>query len=147
MPNLDAAAANLEQAASDPCFAIRNLAGHFTTCNYGDWHDFTKCHCAESLLSAPEQSEAFQVVPMPLRDFFAASVNIPLEQAAELALLLKGGAEAIAAGDLDLSKTIAATLTMAEVAEAKARLRYLEADAMCERRKVKRGQDETSNAE
>jgi hypothetical protein len=132
-------------AERDPTLPIRNFQGHFVTCNYGDWFDFTKCDCGESLIGMPERNEAFQISPLPLRDTFAMAIDIPLDQAIELAALLKKGEQKIETVDL-ITGGEPMPLTMREVAEARARLRYLEADAMIERRRAADDSEESNNA-
>ena len=120
-------------AAEDPCMPIRNLAGHLVTCNYGDWADFTKCKCAEGLLSAPEQKTAFVIAPMPLRDLLASSVNVSDEMAHELAMGIRQARKQnnkIESVGEALGVSNEPPITVVELADARAKIRYLEADAM-----------------
>ena len=112
---------------------IRNLAGHLVTCNYGDWADFTKCKCAEGLLTAPEQKTAFVVAPMPLRDLLASSVHVSDEMAHELAMGIRQAQKQnnkIETVGQALGVANEPPLTVIELADARAKIRYLEADAM-----------------
>jgi len=54
----------------------RNHLGHWNNCPYWDWRDFSKCQCEDGLACITE-STIHTVSPMPLRDFFAAMVNVP----------------------------------------------------------------------
>ena len=122
-----------ENAEDDPCMPIRNLAGHLVTCNYGDWADFTKCKCAEGLLSAPEQKTAFVIAPMPLRDLLASSVNVSDEMAHELAMGIRQARKQnnkIESVGEALGVSNEPPITVVELADARAKIRYLEADAM-----------------
>lgn len=112
-----------EAARDDPNLAVRNAFGHWTGCNYGDWLDFSKCDCAEGLAGVPAKHQAMTVEAMPLRDYFAATVTIPWEEGVNLAAQENSERIAIGGG-----------VTLAEVIEARCRLRYLEADAMIIRR-------------
>lgn len=123
----------LEVAADDPCMPIRNLAGHIVSCNYGDWIDFSKCKCAEGLLTAPEKATAFVVAPMPLRDILASSVQVSDEMAHELAMGIRAAQKAnqkIETVGEAFGVTNDPPLTVIELADARAKIRYLEADAM-----------------
>lgn len=110
----------LEPAKSDPCIPCRNFAGHFVTCNFGDWPSFDKCDCAGALANAPKEANVVRVSPMPLRDHIAALVTAPEDDALELASAQAEGG----------------TPTLADMAMARAWLRYLEADAMIAQRAV-----------
>lgn len=120
-------------AAEDPCMPIRNLAGHIVTCNYGDWADFSKCKCAEGLLTSPEKQTAFVASPMPLRDIFASSIHISDDVSHDLAMGIRKARE-----QNQKIKTVSSVLgvgndqplTIVELADARAKIRYLEADAM-----------------
>lgn len=122
-----------ESAADDPCLPVRNLAGHIVTCNYGDWADFSKCKCSEGLLGAPEQKTAFVVAPMPLRDILASSIQVSDEMAHELAIGIrkarKQDSKIETVGQV-LGVSNEPPLTIIELADARAKIRYLEADAM-----------------
>ena len=106
-------------AENDPTMLARNAAGHWDDCNYGDWGDFSKCNCAEGLASTPAKSEAVTVAPLPLRDYFAATVPVPWDDA--VALASAENAKRVALGG---------QITLLEIVEARVRLRYLEADMM-----------------
>lgn len=129
----NAAADLLSDAAEDPCMPIRNLAGHIVTCNFGDWVDFSKCKCAEGLANVPEKQTAFVVAPMPLRDIFASSIHISDEVAHDLAMGVRKARK-----QKQKIETVSAILgvgndeplTIIELADARAKIRYLEADAM-----------------
>lgn len=120
-------------AAEDPSMPIRNLAGHLVTCNYGDWPDFAKCKCAEGLVGMPEKQTAFVVAPMPLRDLLAASIQVSDESAHELAMAIrqaiKQGQKIETVGEV-LGVSNEPPLTVTDLADARAKIRYLEADAM-----------------
>jgi hypothetical protein len=120
------------QAAEDPCMPIRNLAGHFIMCNFGDWVDFSKCDCEQGIAGAGKEPDAFAVSPMPLRDFFAATINISDDQAVELAAAVKQRRENLTPKELAQAMVgnEPVDLTITEIAEARARLRYLEADVL-----------------
>ena len=113
--------------------AIRNHGGHFTYCNYGDWYDFSKCRCAEGLLSVAKTPTHVAVAPLPLRDMIAMHVQVTDEYAADMA---KGMRMAIAAQNrVQLVAEVLGTaedapVTMADMANMKAKIRYLESDAM-----------------
>ena len=123
----------LSDASEDPCMPIRNLAGHIATCNYGDWADFSKCKCAEGLLTSPEKQTAFVVAPMPLRDTLASSVQVSDEMAHDLAMGIrqaqKQQSKIETVGEV-LGVSNEPPLTIIELADARAKIRYLEADAM-----------------
>lgn len=126
----------LSDASEDPCMPIRNLAGHLVTCNYGDWADFTKCKCAEGLLTSPEQKTAFVVAPMPLRDILASSIQVSDEMAHELAMGIRAGIKkrkkihpVTAVLGVEVPEEDG-PLTVVDLAAARAKIRYLEADAM-----------------
>lgn len=123
----------LADAAEDPSMPIRNLAGHLVTCNYGDWADFSKCKCAEGLVGMPEKQTAFVVAPMPLRDLLASSIQVSDELAHELAVAIrqtiKQGQKIETVGEV-LGVSNELPLTVIELADARAKIRYLEADAM-----------------
>lgn len=129
----------LEDAEQDPCVPIRNLVGHLVYCNYGDWADFTKCKCAEGLLTAPEQKTAFVVAPMPLRDILASSIQVSDEMAHDLAMGIrkaqKQGQKIETVGEV-LGVSNEPLLTLIELADARAKIRYLEADAMISWRSI-----------
>lgn len=114
-----------EKASADPNILARNAAGHWDDCNYGDWGDFSKCDCDEGLANVPNAGKAYVVAPMPLRDFFAATVVIPWEEALNLA-----------AAEAKERISLGGQVTLAQVVEARVRLRYLEADAMILRRAI-----------
>jgi hypothetical protein len=121
----------LEDAAHDPCMPVRNLGGHIITCNYGDWPTFEKCGCAEGLAGTPSKPPTHvNVAPMPLRDFFATTIDVSYEQARELA-------EGIKASRMQQQRIISTIvgndepISVVDIADARAKLRYLEADAMC----------------
>jgi len=97
----------------------RNALGHWDGCPYWDWRDFSKCQCEDGLACITE-STIHTVSPMPLRDFFAATVNLPWQAAVDAAV--------------DGSKLSRPTL--AEVIEIRARMRYIEADAMLRARSL-----------
>jgi hypothetical protein len=114
-----------ELAKADLSVVGRNAIGHWSNCPYWDWRDFSKCDCAEGLANVPEQAKAHVVAPMPLRDYFAANVKVEWDEAVNLAAA--EAKERIALGG---------QVTLAEVVMARVRLRYLEADAMIEQRKI-----------
>lgn len=127
-----------EQAAADPCFPIRNLAGHRVDCNYGDFPNFTKCKCAQGLLTLPEAVAVVAVSPLPLRDHFAASVHVSDDLAHDLAAGIKAERKKAEEKEKRIH-TVGNVLgldqperppTIVELADAKAKIRYLEADAM-----------------
>ncbi len=102
----------------------RNAVGHWGDCAYWDWADFSKCDCAEGLpIGGSSEPQAVVVAPIPLRDYFAAQLPISWDQAIELAQHLH--AEKL---------NISGKLDVADIIEARVRIRYLEADAMCEYR-------------
>jgi hypothetical protein len=115
-----------KEATTDLTQCARNALGHWTDCPYWDWVDFSKCDCAKGLADVPEQAEAYQVAPMPLRDYFAATASVPWEEAVNLA-----------AAEQANRVSLGGQVTLAEVVEARVRLRYLEADAMIVRRTIK----------
>lgn len=114
-----------EQAAESLTEASRNSLGHWRDCNYWDWLDFSKCDCADGLANVPSEAKAYTVAPIPLRDYFAATATIPWEEALNLAAAEHKERIALGGG-----------VALAEVVEARVRLRYLEADAMIIRRAV-----------
>lgn len=123
-----------ENAEDDPCMPIRNLAGHIVSCNYGDWPDFSKCQCAEGLVSTPEKQTAVSVSPMPLRDMFAQSIFVSDELASDLAFSIRKERtrrQKVQPVAEALGVTDETPLTIVELTDARAKIRYLEADAMC----------------
>jgi len=120
-----------DDVANDPNRAERNLRGHLVTCNYGDWLDFTKCECAEELIGVPEKRVDYHVAPMSMRDYFAASIVVSDEAAHSLATNIKRK-EASSAMITDAMGMAAARepLSIMDIASARARIRYLEADIM-----------------
>lgn len=114
-----------QNATVDLSVDARNAAGHWGDCPYWDWPDFEKCDCADGLATVPSRAKAYTVVPMPLRDHFAASVVIPWEEALNLA-----------AAEVKERIALGGGVTLAEIIVARVRLRYLEADAMIEQRKI-----------
>ena len=131
---VEAADHMLEDAAQDPCMPVRNLGGHLVTCNYGDWASFDKCDCARGIAGTPQQATAVVVGPMPLRDVFAMTIDISDDHAHDMAVGIK-----VAEAKRQQVKLVSATLgiedasqqvSCVDIAEARAKLRYLEADAM-----------------
>lgn len=119
--------------ALDPCMPVRNLGGHLVDCNYGDWPDFSKCDCAEGLAGIPAKRAAFHVSPMPLRDCFAMGINVSEDYARELAegiAINKARAKMIQTPGELMAGPEPAAVSVIDIAEARAKLRYLEADAM-----------------
>lgn len=96
----------------------RNTLGHFEDCPYWDWGDFSKCKCAEFLAGIPEPANAVVVAPMPLRDYFASQVNVPWQEAFNMAMACRS--------ELDLG----GKCSFQEIISARVQLRYLEADGM-----------------
>ena len=119
-----------DAGADDPSMPVRNIAGHFVDCNYGDWQDFTKCTCAVGILSGPARAEAFTVSPMPLRDYFAATVHIGHEEAYVLAKGMKAKQAQEQRITIAGQPEANPEPTVIDIAEARAKLRYLDADAM-----------------
>ena len=124
----------LEDAAQDPCMPVRNLGGHLVACNYGDWPTFEKCKCMEGLAGIPQQATAVVVGPMPIRDVIAMTINISDDHAHDMAAGIK-----VAEAKRQQVKLVSAALgiedasqqvSCVDIAEARAKLRYLEADAM-----------------
>ena len=126
----------IEDAAHDPCMPIRNLGGHLITCNYGDWLTFDKCDCANGLAGTPDTPPTHvNVAPMPLRDWIASTINISDEAAHDMATGIKMAElkqrriETVSA-ILGVDDPEAQGITVVDIAKARAKLRYLEADAM-----------------
>ncbi len=105
----------------------RNTLGHLDACNYSDWVDFSKCQCAEGLACVPKQAQAYTVAPMPLRDYFAATVDVPWDVAA---MVCSDGVGR------------SGKLLCVTVIDVRAQLRYAEADAMIAARAAPREGDE-----
>lgn len=118
--------------ALDPCLPVRNLGGHLVTCAYGDWADFSKCDCAEGLAGIPATRAAYQVSPLPLRDLIAAHTHVSDAAALDLAIGMSQQRAADQRIQLlnDEDEGGGYKPTIMEMADAKAKLRYLEADAM-----------------
>jgi len=116
---------------TDQTKEARNSLGHFEDCNYWDWPDLSKCNCAAGLAGANNGAGPYQISPIPLRDHFACAVTPSDEEALNLAMAEFNATNAIHLVNKKQAPTIG------DIIIARARLRYIEADAMIEVRKAK----------